>query len=140
MLEWFGLIEEGSDLPAELLGSERALPDCCFIDVGVLVPERSPVVSARGAAVPTSLPTITEVFFLCCFLLGVVSEAAPLAEVGTVTARVFVLPDAGRELPAVSDRAAIVRAAFGRSCGCDWFACWTLVDPDGFEGCFAADD
>ena len=56
-----GLIEDESDLPAGLLGSERVV-DCCFIDVGVLVPERSPVVSARGAAVPTSLPTITEVF------------------------------------------------------------------------------
>ena len=63
------LIEDGSDLPAELLGSERVLPDCCFIDVGVLVPERFPVVSARGAAVLTSLPTITEVFPLL-FLLG----------------------------------------------------------------------
>ena len=57
-----GLIEEGSDLPANLLDSEPVLPDCCFIDIGVLVPERSPVVSARGAAVPTSLPTISEVF------------------------------------------------------------------------------
>ena len=57
-----GLIDDGSDRPAELLDSE---PDCCFMDV-VLVPERSPVVSARGAVVPTSLPTslptITEVF------------------------------------------------------------------------------
>ena len=67
-----GLIEDGSDLPAELLGSERVLPDRCFIDVGVLVPERSPVVSAR-------------------------------AEVGTVTAWVSVLLDAGSQLPVVSD-------------------------------------
>ena len=56
------LIEDGSDLPAELLDSEPVLPDCCFIDVGVLVPERYPVVSTRGAAVPTSLPTISKVF------------------------------------------------------------------------------
>ena len=56
-----GLIEDGSDLPAELLDSDPVLPDCCVIDVGVLVPESSPVVSARGA-VPTSLPTICEVF------------------------------------------------------------------------------
>ena len=28
----------------------------------MLVPERSRVISARGAAVPMSLPTITEVF------------------------------------------------------------------------------
>ena len=54
-----GLSDDGSDHPAEFLDSE---PDCCFMDVGVLVPERSPVVSARGGAVPTSLPTITEVF------------------------------------------------------------------------------
>ena len=64
-----GLTEDGSDLPAELLDSEPVLPDCCFIDVSVLVPERSPVVSARGAAVPTSLPTITEVFS-CAVLAG----------------------------------------------------------------------
>ena len=28
-----GLVETGSDLPVELLHSERVLPDCCFIDV-----------------------------------------------------------------------------------------------------------
>ena len=39
---------------------------------------------------------------------GVVAEAAPLTEVGTVTARVFVLLDAGSELPVDSDRAAVV--------------------------------
>ena len=54
-----GLSDDGSDCPAELLNSES---DCCFMDDGVLVPKRSPVVSARGAAVPTSLPTISEVF------------------------------------------------------------------------------
>ena len=54
-----GLFDDGSDRPTELLDSG---PDCCCMDVGVLIPERSPVVSARGAAVPTSLPTITEVF------------------------------------------------------------------------------
>ena len=35
----------------------------------------------------------------------------PLAEVGTVTARVSVLPDAGSEFPVDSDRAAVVSAA-----------------------------
>ena len=54
-----GLCDDGSDRPAELLDSE---PVCYFMDVGVLVPGRSLVVSARGAAVPTSLPTITEAF------------------------------------------------------------------------------
>ena len=91
-----GLSDDGSDCPAELINSES---DCSFMDDGVLVPERSPVVSARGAAVPTSLPTIAEVFFfLCCFSWEVVAEAAHLAEVGTVTAWVSVLPDVGSEL------------------------------------------
>ena len=46
----------------------------------MFVPERSPVVSARGAAVPTSLPTITEVFSSAVLTRGgggVVAEAAP---------------------------------------------------------------
>ena len=57
----------------------------------MLGPERSPVVSARGSAVPTSLPTNSDVFLIVVVLVGgrgVVAEAAPLAEVGTVTARV----------------------------------------------------
>ena len=37
-----------------------------------------------------------------------VAEAAPLAVVGTVTARVSVLPDVGSELPVDSDGAAVV--------------------------------
>ena len=57
-----GLIEDGNDLPVALLDPEPVLSDCCIVDVCVLVPERSPVVSARGAAVPTSLLTISEVF------------------------------------------------------------------------------
>ena len=65
-----GLVEVGSDLPVELLHSERVLQDCCFIDVGVLVPEMFPVVSARGAAVPMSLPAITEVFSSAIFAGG----------------------------------------------------------------------
>ena len=36
--------------------------DCCVVDVSVLGLERSPVISARGSAVPTSLPTISDVF------------------------------------------------------------------------------
>ena len=43
----------------ELLYSES---DGCFVDESVLIPEMFPVVSARGTAVPTSLPTISEVF------------------------------------------------------------------------------
>ena len=49
------LSDDGSDCPAELLNSESV---CGFVDNGVFVPEVSPVVSVRGAAVPTSLPTI----------------------------------------------------------------------------------
>ena len=55
-----------------------------------------------------SLPTISAVLVGGG---GVIAEAAPLAEVGTVTARVSVLPDAGSELPADSDRAAVICAA-----------------------------
>ena len=54
-----GLSDDGSDCPVEFLNSES---DCCFMNDGVLVPERSPVVYAMSAAVPTSLPTISEVF------------------------------------------------------------------------------
>ena len=42
---------------------------------------------------------------------GVVADAAPLADIGTGTDSVSVLPDAGSELPADSDKAAAVRAA-----------------------------
>ena len=52
-------LSDGSDRPAELLNSES---DGCLVDESVFVPEMSPVVSARGAAVPRSLPTISEVF------------------------------------------------------------------------------
>ena len=54
-----GLSDSGSDRPVELLKSES---DGCLVDESVFVPEVSSVVSARGAAVPTSLPTISEVF------------------------------------------------------------------------------
>ena len=58
-----GLSNDGSDRPAGLLNLES---DCCFMDESVLVPEMSPVVSARGAAsivlLAMSLPTISDVF------------------------------------------------------------------------------
>ena len=54
-----GLSDDGSDRSAELFNSES---DGCLVDESVFVPEMSPVISARGAAVPTSLPTISEVF------------------------------------------------------------------------------
>ena len=65
-----GLVEAGSDIPVELLHSACVLPDCCFTDVSALVPEMFPVVSVRGAAVPMSLPAISEVFFSAFFAGG----------------------------------------------------------------------
>ena len=103
-----GLSNDGIDCPTELLNSET---DCCFVNDGVLVPEMFPFVSVRGAAVPTSLPTISEVFSSAVLAGGVVAEAAPLAVVGTVTARVSVLPEVGSELPADSDGTAVVCTA-----------------------------
>ena len=105
-----GLSDDGSECPVELPNSES---DCCFMDDGVLVPERSPVVSARGAAVPTSLLTISEVFSSAVSAGGggAVAEPAPLAVAGTVTARVSVLPDVGSELPADSDVGVVVCTA-----------------------------
>ena len=65
-----GLVETGSELPVELLNSERVSQDCCVVDVGMIVPEPSPVVSARAAAVPMSLPAIAEVFSSAIFAGG----------------------------------------------------------------------
>ena len=62
-----GLMEAGSELPVESLNSERVTQDCLSVDVGVVVPELSPVVSARASAVPMSLPAIAEVFPLSFF-------------------------------------------------------------------------
>ena len=56
------LIRDGSDLPITLLDPEHVLSDGCSVDASELDLERSPVLSARGSAVPTSLPTISEVF------------------------------------------------------------------------------
>ena len=74
-------VTDVSDCPADLLHSKS---DGCF------------VASARGAAVPTSLPTISELIFSAVLARGVAEAAPPpppLAVVGTVTARVSVLPD-----------------------------------------------
>ena len=40
----------------------------------------------KTAAVPLSLPAMTEVVSSAVFARGVVADAAPLADVGTVTA------------------------------------------------------
>ena len=50
---------DGSDRPAGLVVSKSG---GCVMNEIVLVPEMSPVVSARGAAVPTFLPTMSEMF------------------------------------------------------------------------------
>ena len=53
-----GLSDDGSGCTVELLNSDF---DCCFMDDGVVVTEMFPVISTRGAAMPTSLPTMSEV-------------------------------------------------------------------------------
>ena len=107
-----GLIEAGGELPVDLLDSERVSQDCCVVDVGMVVPEQSPVVSVVAAAVPMPFPAFDKVFPPAVFAGGrVVADAAPLAVVGTVTVGVSVLVDAGSELPAGSAGAVAVRAA-----------------------------
>ena len=95
------LTDTGSVLPAELLESVRVTEDCFSVDRAL--PEVSPAVFAGAAAVPVSLPAITGVVSSAVFTGGgggVVADAAPLVNVGTVTVGVTVLPDAGSELPA----------------------------------------
>ena len=60
-----------------------------------------------------SFPAIAEMVSSAVFAGGggVVADAAPLADVGTVTVGVSVLTDAGSELPAASAGAAAVRVA-----------------------------
>ena len=108
-----GLIEAGSELPVDLLDSERVSQDCCVVDVGMVVPEQCPVVSVRAAAVPMPFPASDEVFSPAVFAGGGggVADAAPLAVVGTVTVGVSVLVDVGSELPASSAGAVAVRVA-----------------------------
>ena len=80
----------------------------------MVVPEQSPVVPVRVAAVPMYLPAFDEVFSSAVFAGeggGVVADAAPLAVVGTVTVGVSDQMDAGSELPADSAGAVAVRAA-----------------------------
>ena len=48
----------------------RVPQECCVVDVGMVVPELSPVVSAREAAVPMSLPDIAEVVSSAVFAGG----------------------------------------------------------------------
>ena len=109
------LMEAGSELPVELLNSEHVTQDCLSVDVRVVVPELSPVVSARAVAVPMSLPAIAEVVSSAVFAGGggggVVADAAPMADVGTVTVGVSVLTDAGSELPADFAGVAAVQVA-----------------------------
>ena len=64
------LMEAGSELPVESLESVRVTQDCLSVDVGVVLPELSPVVSARAAAVSMSLPAIAEVVSSAVFAGG----------------------------------------------------------------------
>ena len=55
-LLWEWLVwEAGRELPVELLYFERVSQDCCVVDDGVVVPEKSPVVSIGAAAVADAL-------------------------------------------------------------------------------------
>ena len=64
------LIEAGSELPADLLVSEYALQDCPVIDVGMVIPEQSPVMYVREAAVPMPFSAVDEVFSPAVFAGG----------------------------------------------------------------------
>ena len=57
-----GLIEAGSELPVELLDFERVSQDYCVVDDGVVVLDKSPIVSVGAAAVPMPFPAFEEVF------------------------------------------------------------------------------
>ena len=58
---------DGCGRPAGWLDSES---DCCVMDEIVLVPEMSPIISMRSAAVPTFLPAMSEVFSLAVLAGG----------------------------------------------------------------------
>ena len=92
---------DGCGRPAGWLDSES---DCCVMHEIVLDPDMSPIVS-----VPTYLPTMSEVFSLAV-LAGSCCCGSPLAVVGTVTARVSVLPDVGSELPTDCDASVVCTA------------------------------
>ena len=55
------LMDTGSELPAQSLESVRVTKDCLSVDLDVVLPEVSPAVFARAAAVPMSLTAMTEV-------------------------------------------------------------------------------
>ena len=75
----------GSGRPVGWLNTKS---DGCVVDANMLDTERSPIVFVRNAAEPAFLLTKSEVFSLAVLAGGVVAVAAPLAVVGTVTARV----------------------------------------------------
>ena len=104
--------------------------------VDVSLPKLSPVVSARAAAVSMSLPAIAEVVSSAVFAGGGggFADAAPLADVGSVTVGVSVLTDAGSELPADCAGAAAVRVAHLAEAGevtLDVVGLDVFVVPDG---------
>ena len=67
------LVDRGGR-PAGWLDSES---DCCVIDEIVLDPEMIPIVSVRSAAVPTFLPTMSEVFSLAVLAGGSLLRQPP---------------------------------------------------------------
>ena len=73
-----GLIKAGSELPADLLVSECVSQDCRVVDVSVVIPEQSPVMSVRAAAVPMPFPAVDEVFSPAVFAGGGLLLMQPL--------------------------------------------------------------
>ena len=64
------LTDTGSELPVESLEYVRINGDCLSVGVDEVFPAVSPVVSARAAAVPMSLPAIAEVVSSAVFAGG----------------------------------------------------------------------
>ena len=86
------------------------MPDGVMTNEIMSISEKCSLGYAQGAAEPAVLATKSKVFSPVIFAGEVVAAAAPpppLAVVGTVTARVSVLPVVGSELPTVLDAAVV---------------------------------
>ena len=64
------LEDTGSEFPVESLEYVRVTKDCLSVDVDVVLPEVSLTVFAGAAAVPVSLPAMTEVVSSAVFASG----------------------------------------------------------------------
>ena len=108
-----GLSDDGSDRPAELLDSE---PECCFMDVGVLVPEN--LVAPEGRRFPLSeLPVDSDrAAVVCTALLDEVVDNA-LDVVGLHVGQLWLRTDSEDVLPMMRPcgHCAVARL-FGRDC------------------------